>query len=133
MFLKRSDDNKPALSVKDQQFLEIMDGGFVKDFEGRLSAPLPFRVDSPTLLSNKEQAVRRATILNSSLHKNVAKCEHFVNFMGKVIKNSHAEVAPYLKKDRECWFLPVFGVYHPQKPGENHLFSICQPNGMDSR
>ena len=118
VFEKRSDDNKPAPSVEDRQFLEIMDEGFVKDSEGRWSAPLPFRVDRPTLPSNKEQAVRRAKILDSSLHKNAAKCEHFVNFMGKVIKNGHAEVAPPLKKDQECWFLPVFGVYHPQKPGE---------------
>ena len=118
VFEKRSDDNKPAPSVEDRQFLEIMDEGFVKDSEGRWSAPLPFRVDRPTLPSNKEQAVRRAKILHSSLHKNAAKCEHFVNFMGKIIKNGHAEVAPPLKKDQECWFLPVFGVYHPQKPGE---------------
>ena len=118
VFEKRSDDNKPALSVEDRQFLEIMDEGFVKDSEGRWSAPLPFRVDRPTLPSNKEQAVRRAKILDSSLHKNAAKCEHFVNFMGKVIKNGHAEAAPPLKKDQECWFLPVFGIYHPQKPGE---------------
>ena len=110
-----------------------MDGGFVKDSEGRWSAPLPFRADGPTLPSNKEQVVRRAKILNSSLHKNAAKCDHFVNFMGKVIKNSHAEVAPPLKKDQEYWFLPVFGVYHPQKPGEIHDFFIRQPNVIDSR
>ena len=120
VFEKRSDDNKPASSVEDRQFLEIMDEGFVKDSDGRWSAPLPFRVDRPTLSSNKEQAVRRAKILDSSLHKNAAKCEHLVNFMGKVIKNGHAEVARPLKKDQKslCWFLPVFGVYHPQKPGE---------------
>ena len=104
VFEKRSDDNKPALSVEDRQFLEIMDEGFIKDSEGRWSAPLPYRVDRPTLPSNKEQAVRRAKILDSSLHTNAAKCEHFVNFMGKVIKNDHAEVAPPLKKDQECFY-----------------------------
>ena len=53
-----------------------------------------------------------------TLRKNAVKREHFVNFMANVIKNGHAEVAPPLEKDQECWFLPVFGVYHPQKPGE---------------
>ena len=118
VFERKHDDNKPSLSVEDRHFLQLMEDGFVKDSEGRWSAPLPFRVDRPTLPSNKEQAVRRAKILDSSLQKNAVKCEHFVNFMEKVIKNGHAEVAPPLEKDQECWFLPVFGVYHPHKPGE---------------
>lgn len=37
--------------------------------------------------------------------------------MKKIIDNRHAEVAPPLEKNEECWYLPTFGVYHPQKPG----------------
>ena len=118
VFEKKADDNKPALSVEDRQFLQLMDKGFIRDSEGRWSAPLPFRIDRPTLPSNKEQALQRAKTLDSTLRKNAVKREHFVNFMANVIKNGHAEVAPPLEKDQECWFLPVFGVYHPQKPGE---------------
>ena len=38
--------------------------------------------------------------------------------MKKVIDNGHAELAPPLKKDEECWYLPIFGVYHPKKPDQ---------------
>ncbi|XP_053305886.1 uncharacterized protein LOC128468218 [Spea bombifrons] len=43
---------------------------------------------------------------------------HFFTFMGKVFENGHAEVAPTLKDFEECWYLPMFGVYHPKKPGQ---------------
>lgn len=34
----------------------------------------------------------------------------------KMIDNEHAEIAPPLEKEEECWYLPVFVVYHPRKP-----------------
>lgn len=42
--------------------------------------------------------------------------DHFVQSMQKVIDNKQAEVAPLLQLNEECWYLPMFGVYHPQKP-----------------
>ena len=41
----------------------------------------------------------------------------FVEFMEKIFNNGHAEVAPPLEENEEGWYLPTFGVYHPQKPG----------------
>lgn len=38
--------------------------------------------------------------------------------MGKIFENNHAEVAPPLGENEECWYLPTFGVFHPQKPGQ---------------
>ena len=37
--------------------------------------------------------------------------------MDKVLKRGAAEIAP---KDipGECWYLPLFGVYHPRKPDQ---------------
>ncbi len=32
--------------------------------------------------------------------------------------NKHAELAPPLQPEEECWYLPKFGVYHPMKPGK---------------
>ena len=43
---------------------------------------------------------------------------HFVDFMQKVFDNGQAEPAPPLKQGEECWYLPIFGVYHPRKPGK---------------
>lgn len=41
------------------------------------------------------------------------QCLEFIN---KIVQNKHAEVAPPLKENEECWYLPIFGVFHPQKP-----------------
>ncbi len=44
--------------------------------------------------------------------------EQFSVFMEKLFQNHHAERAPPIHEDEECWYLPIFGVYHPQKPGQ---------------
>lgn len=44
--------------------------------------------------------------------------EQYVAFMEKIFANGHADVAPSLGADEECWYLPSFGVCHPQKPSQ---------------
>lgn len=44
--------------------------------------------------------------------------EHFLEFMKKVFENDQAELAPELGEHQERWYLPLFGVYHPQKPNQ---------------
>lgn len=46
------------------------------------------------------------------------KREHFFAFMQELLNNYHAKVAPPLTMDEECWYLPVFGIYHPKKQGQ---------------
>lgn len=38
--------------------------------------------------------------------------------MQKIFESQNAKPAPPLQSDEECWSLPIFGVYHPQKPGQ---------------
>lgn len=38
--------------------------------------------------------------------------------MTKLFDNDHAEEAPTIQSNQEQWFLPLFGVYHPQKPNQ---------------
>lgn len=38
--------------------------------------------------------------------------------MHKILENGHAELAPHLQNDEDCWYLPMFRVYHPKKPGQ---------------
>ncbi|XP_068229507.1 uncharacterized protein [Palaemon carinicauda] len=38
--------------------------------------------------------------------------------MSKILENIHAELAPPIKDHEECWYLPLFDVYHPKKPGQ---------------
>ena len=118
IFQRQSDDNKQSLSVEDREFLEIMNTHFQKDSDGHLSAPLPFKSDRPRLPNNRENALKRAKSLHASLNKNEVKRQHFKDFMTKIFENGHAEEAPPIKENEECWYLPIFGVYHPQKPDQ---------------
>ncbi|XP_061698520.1 uncharacterized protein LOC133512687 [Syngnathoides biaculeatus] len=58
--------------------------------------------------------------------------EQFVDFMEKLFNNKHAEEAPPLSEDEECWYLPIFGVYHPRNPGAIRvvLDSSAQEDGI---
>lgn len=42
----------------------------------------------------------------------------FVAFMQNIYNCDQAEWAPLLMEISECWYLSIFGVYHPQKPNK---------------
>nr|XP_049585083.1 uncharacterized protein LOC125974177 isoform X2 [Syngnathus scovelli]XP_049585084.1 uncharacterized protein LOC125974177 isoform X2 [Syngnathus scovelli]XP_049585085.1 uncharacterized protein LOC125974177 isoform X2 [Syngnathus scovelli] len=58
--------------------------------------------------------------------------EQFSSFMEKLFENNHAEIASSIDDTKECWYLPFFGVYHPQKPGQIGVVfdSSAQLNGL---
>jgi hypothetical protein len=43
--------------------------------------------------------------------------KHALGFMEKTLDFGHAEKAPELDESTECWYLPLFAVYYPKKPG----------------
>ncbi|XP_068242409.1 uncharacterized protein [Palaemon carinicauda] len=106
------------MSYEDKMFLKQMDNKFVRDASGSWVAPLPFRVPRQSLPNNRQQALQRAKLLDASLRRNPVKLEHFLTFMSKIFDNNHAEHAPPLKDHEECWYLPLFGVYHLKKPDQ---------------
>ena len=115
VFMRTSEDNKVSMSVEDKEFLSIMDKEMVKEEDGHWMAPLPFRKDRQRLPNNRSQALDRAQSLTTSLKRNPVKHGHFVTFMKGLFDAGHAEQAPPLQPEDECWYLPLFGVYHPQK------------------
>ena len=54
------------------------------------------------------------------LDKTPTTKEHCFTFMQKLLDSSHAKIAPVtgLNQPNTRWYLPHFGVYHPQKPGK---------------
>lgn len=115
VFIKYVDDDKPSLSMEDKQFLDIMDKGLKKTPQGKWTAPLPFKSPRQQLPNNRVEALRRAYSFHNSLMGNPEKKGHMVDFMKNILEKGHAEVAPDLDDNEECWYLPLFGVYHPQK------------------
>lgn len=118
VFQKTPEDDKLAMSVDDNNFLRIMDNEVYIDDENHWVAPLPFRSPRKPLPNNREQAFQRLLSLQRSFRRRPDMKEHFFDFMQKVIDNHQAEPAPQLQLWQECWYLPTFGVYHPQKPGK---------------
>ncbi len=117
VFTETESDNKHASSMEDTIFLEIMDQVMYRGTSNHWVAPLPFRVPRQRLSNNREQVFTRFTSLEKTLRRKTEMRDQFLEFMRKIIDNKHAEVAPPLEENEECWYLPIFGVYHPQKPG----------------
>ncbi|XP_072564870.1 uncharacterized protein, partial [Paramormyrops kingsleyae] len=118
IFYYTKDDDKLAPSMEDLAFLRIMEKEFHQDNVNSWVAPLPFRSPRQRLPNNRGQAEDRLKSLTRRLRRHPEMKEHFVEFMGKVFENAHAEIAPPVQPEDECWYLPIFGVYHPQKPGQ---------------
>ncbi|XP_036952751.1 uncharacterized protein LOC119018863 isoform X1 [Acanthopagrus latus] len=118
VFDRCKDDDRPALSIDDRVFLAIMDAEVTQNKENSWVAPLPFRTPRRRLPSNREQALKRLCSLRKTLEKRPKMKEDYVNFMQKMIDNDQAEPAPPLDEGKEHWYLPSFGVYHPQKPDQ---------------
>lgn len=102
LFIRTKDDDIIGMSIEDEMFMKQVDSEFLRDDTGSLVAPLPFREKRQRLPNNREQAVQRAKLLDISLRKNELKKEHFLTFMGKILDNNHAEVAPDLSEGEEC-------------------------------
>ncbi|XP_060126117.1 uncharacterized protein LOC132591490 isoform X1 [Zootoca vivipara] len=118
VFQRTRDDNKVAMSIEDKMFLRTMEREFVKDDTNSWVAPLPFKPQRRRLPNNRDQVLKRLSSLRHNLQRKPEIRNHFFSFMDKIFKNRHAEIAPILKNSEECWYLPIFGVYHPKKPGQ---------------
>ena len=107
VFSRTKANDKPGLSVED-----VVDREFKKGPSGNRVAPLPFRSPRPRPPNNRHLTLKRARSLPVSLQKDPDKNDHFFAFMKRILDSGHAEVTPSLGKGEECWYLPIFGVYH---------------------
>nr|XP_055056164.1 uncharacterized protein LOC129440699 [Misgurnus anguillicaudatus] len=118
IFQSTKDDDKLAPSMEDLVFLKMTQKEVYQDESNSWVAPLPFRGPRQRLPNNRQQASNRLQSLTRTLKKHPRTKDHFLEFMTKMFENRHAEPAPPLSKNEECWYLPIFGVYHPQKPDQ---------------
>ncbi|XP_061886479.1 uncharacterized protein LOC133637538 [Entelurus aequoreus] len=132
VFCQTKNDNKLAPSMEDLLFLKIMDNEFTQNESKSWVAPLPFREPRKILPNNRQYAVSRLKSLQRTLIKNPEMQSHLTDFMQKMKDNGHAELAPPVQKNKEYWYLPFFGVYHPQKKSQIRVVfdSSAQFEGM---
>lgn len=115
VFQRTQDDDKFWLSVEDKAFLEIMDRDVFQDSANNWVTPLPSRSPRSRLPNNRDQAMKCITSLHKTLDKKPEMKRQLIEFMQNNFDNDHAEHAPPRYKEEESWYLPMFGVYHPQK------------------
>ena len=101
-----------------QLFLDLMDKEIYKDEANCWVAPLPFRPNRLCLPNNRQHATNRLTSLCCMLEKKQGMIEHFFKFMQAMFDADQAQPAPALMPQQECWYLLIFGVYHPQKKAQ---------------
>ena len=95
-----------------------MNSSLARNESGSWEAPLPVREKFNKLPDNREDAVKRLRSTRRTLDKKPLMKQHYFDFMQKLLEKGHAEPAPKaeLSPSSPCWYLPHFGVYHPQKP-----------------
>lgn len=120
IFERTKDDDTVGLSIANREFIALMERELHTDEDGHWCLSLPFRSPRKFLPNNRSMVVQRTRSLERSLNRDPVKREHFFAFMQELLDNNHTEVAPPLTQDEECWYLhvPVFGIYHPKKPGQ---------------
>ena len=99
----------------------LLRGHGQRDVHGQcqqLGGTTSIRTPRPHLPCNRDQALTRLASLQRTLEKRPEMKNHIVTFMQNIFDRDHAELAPLLQDGKECWYLPIFGVYHPQKPGQ---------------
>ena len=118
VFVRTKNDNRPGLSVEVRRFIDIMEQNMVKNKFGNWVAPLPFRHEVMHLPIDREEAYKRLKSTHRTLDRKPLMKQQYFNFMQKILDNGHAESVPSkdLVSTKPCWYLPHFGVYHPQKP-----------------
>ena len=120
LFVQTKNSNKPGPSVEDRKFINIMKTSLTKGVSGNWEAPLPPRKEIENLPNKREDALKRLKSTWCTLDRNPMMKQHYLDFMQKLFDNGHGETV----RDTELspttlrWYLPHFGVYHPQKPGK---------------
>lgn len=115
IYIKTEHDEKMALSIEDEKFVELMDKDFKKNVDGQWEAPLPFRTQRPPLPNNKLQAINRASALDRSLRRNPTKKEHVSTFMDKIFLDMQRKLHLYLTTRNDGTFLCLMYTTHRKR------------------
>ena len=128
-----SNCSQEALSQEDRKFLSIVESGIRHCEDGHYEMPLP----APTLPNNHEVALRRLIQLKWRFQSDRKCRDDYTVFMEKVISNGFAEKVPPMEggssgkagpaqsEERQAWYIPHHGVYHPKKPTKIWVVFNC--------
>jgi hypothetical protein len=120
VFQRTDLDNRPGLSAEDRIFVDMMNAKVKKNESGNWTAPLPLRNQVTQLPNSYNEALKRLKSTRKTLDRKPGMKDHYFSFMQKILDSNHAERVPVNKvhTSQSKWYLPHFGIYHPQKPNK---------------
>ena len=116
---------RKGLSIEDKQRLETVENGCCRVEGGRYEIPLPVSPDIEKFPETKPYAVNRLNSLSGKLKRNKVYYAHYCDFMKGLLDKGCVEVAQDADKSDKVWYLPHFGVYHPNKPDKIRVVHDC--------
>ena len=120
-----------GLSKEDRRFLAIASGGITQLENGHYELPLPLKNPNVVLPNNRESAFRRLLQLKRRFLADGRYRDDYVTFMETMIEKGFAErVKPGASsspdtEQRNVWYIPHHGVYHPKKPTKIRVVFDC--------
>ena len=125
-----------VLSQEDRKFLAIIECGIHHCEDGHYEMPLPLRVSAPTLPNNRTVTLRRLIQLKRRFQTDRRYKDDYTVFMEKVISNGFEKVPPLeaassgkadpnRPEQKQAWYIPHHGVYHPKKPTKIRVVFDC--------
>ena len=105
------------MSREDKKFMKILQKG-AKLRNGHYDVPLPFKDPFVNLSHNRYRATQRFSYLEKKFGKNDQFKEDYIRFMKDIIAKSYARKSTIGTASRKTWYLPHYGVYHPNKSGK---------------
>ena len=114
---ERNDDKAP--SDGDTKFPKKARQGINTRDDGHYELPLPLRDENIQLPNNKELPLNRLKKLKGRRRSSNKYRKDYEAFMKETIEKGYAEKVPSEElslKNRQIWYIPRHGVYHPKKP-----------------
>ena len=99
-------------SEEDRQWIKKVESSCKLLPSGHYEIALPFKKDVQRLPDSKAVAFKRLFYLKSKMKKNVNFHVEYKNFIEEMLQMGYAEKSLHTNNE---WFIPHFGVYHPQK------------------
>ena len=123
---------KKQWSYDDRFWLNLVSSG-CKYISGHYEIPLPLKDINCNLNNSKFTALHRLNSLKKKLSKDEGYFNQYKEFMDNLLVNNYAEIVPANDISKEkVWYVPHFGVYHPDKPDKIRVVfdCACKVNGL---
>ena len=117
--------DETSMSQDDIEFMRIMNNGIRQTEEGHYCMPLPFR-NRPNLPNNRSMAEQRLQPLLRRFKKDQKYFKQYSDFIESLLERGEAEMVPQSDlQNKNVWYIPHHGVYHPRKPTKLRVVFDC--------